>query len=161
MSKKRNKKIKEEKVMENEIRNEETVETVKTLADEIVAEELTVPMVEENVTPEVTEEVIEEGPVVTEETPEVIEGTTEDVEPEVTNEEIQNDEITEDKPELVIGVVGPAHLNVRKEASKDADIIGIVNKDDEIQIVGEVEDFYRVLLNGVEGFCVKEFISVK
>lgn len=73
------------------------------------------------------------------------------------NEDLPEDEIEE----TFDGVVTAAHLNVRKEASKDSDIISIVAKDDEVKITDEIGDFYKVLVNDVEGFCVKDFITIK
>lgn len=123
-------------------------------------------MENENFNNEIFEEIINNDQIINddlenlnnfiEEPIEVIESTI-----DITNEEIQNEENINIEVELRNGIVKPSHLNVRKEASKDSDIIGIVNKDDSLKIIDEFGDFYKVLFNGVEGFCVKEFISVE
>ena len=132
--------------MESENRIQESIINNVDIIEESITE------INENVTQEVTEEIIEEG------NNEVV---IEDITEENKFNEIQNDKNIETQPELVTGSVIPAHLNVRKEASKDSDIIGILTQDEEVKIISELEGFYKILFNGVEGFCVKDFISVK
>ena len=67
-------------------------------------------------------------------------------------------------PEPVIGKVeGCKKLNVRKEPDTEADVVCVVPEGTEV-IVDEEEstvDFYKVCTSaGIEGFCMKKFISV-
>ena len=78
------------------------------------------------------------------------------VEPTVEPEEIDE----------VEGVVLPNRLNVRKEASKDSDIVCIVTKDTSVVVIltESTEDFYKVhTLDTLdtEGYCMKEFIELR
>lgn len=176
MSKKKNKKNQGGNNMESEnkieelnvVTQEENIEGVQMeLTIEDNTESTVVENVEEgiNVSEEITEPTVEENiyadqVVVNEEESfqPVEEENVEDITPseeESHEEEIQNEE------NFRIGVVVPAFLNVRKEASKDSDIVTIINKDDEVAIVEELEEFYKVNINGFQGFCVKDFISVK
>ena len=92
------------------------------------------------------------------------------VENEVTDKEIQNDseEHTGNVDEIVNGELsGCAKLNVRREASKDSDVVCVLDKDASftVNVTASTEDFYKVYacVNEVlyEGFCVKQFISIK
>ena len=93
--------------------------------------------------------------VITPETPAV---TTE---PEVTTEPVtQNDSGTN----ILAIVTNCTKLNVRKEAKKDAEVVCIINKGTElaVDLYTSTEDFYKVSnSNGVEGYCVKDFIEIK
>ena len=57
-------------------------------------------------------------------------------------------------------------LNVRKEPSKNAPVICVIAKDNEItvNIDESTDDFYKIYTESkdvlVEGYCVKEFISI-
>ena len=126
--------------------------------DEEVVEEVTIELSEE-----VTEEIVEE----TQNDSEEHTGETE----METNEDITF-KLTEEGEELVshieVGVLnGCAKLNVRKEASKDSEVVCVIDKDTEftVDIVRSTEDFYKVYtcVNDVliEGFCVKQFVSIK
>ena len=76
-----------------------------------------------------------------------------EVEPTVEPEEI--DEIE--------GIVLPKRLNVRKEASKDSDVVCVVTKDTSLVVIltESTEDFYKVRTLDTEGFCMKEFIELR
>ena len=71
----------------------------------------------------------------------------------------------ETKPEKVLKdgvVVNCAKLNVRKAPSKNADILGVIARYDDVKVDMEesTEDFYKVFTEaGVEGYCVKTFIG--
>lgn len=96
-------------------------------------------------TPVVEEPVIEEETVIEEEIEEEVE------------EEIE-------EPKDVIGFVANcSRLNVRKEASQNAAVIKIINRDAKVKIDEEnsTEDFYKVQTGGVVGFCMKEFIEIQ
>lgn len=67
--------------------------------------------------------------------------------------------------ETVVGVVsGCEKLNLREEASKDSKVLSILNKGTELVVSTEesTEDFYKVITaTGVEGYCMKKFITIK
>lgn len=128
---------------------------------------------------EVTEETAEESTEEVKETVEQVEETINEVE-ETTNEieettEEVTDEVTE--PEVIVPSIennvennevigkisGFEKLYVRKEASKDSEPVGIVtDKDDlSIDVARSTDDFYKVITsNGLEGYCVKEFVKI-
>ena len=133
MSKKKNKKSKGVKIMEEKIITEEpVVEVAEEVTEEPVVEAVEEPVVE------VAEEGTEE-PVV-----EVAEEVTEEPVVEAVEE----------------GVVIPTLLNVRNLPNKESEIIRVLNKDDEVKIIGTENDFFIVELDdGLIGYCVKDFIA--
>lgn len=55
-------------------------------------------------------------------------------------------------------------LNVRKDPNKESKVLCVIDKNTEftVNLTKSTEDFYKVTLsNGVEGYCMKEFISIK
>lgn len=68
-------------------------------------------------------------------------------------------------PKPVTGIVsGCAKLNVRKAANKDAEVVAVINEGSEVVInrIKSTVDFYAVCTAaGIEGFCMKKFITVK
>ena len=85
--------------------------------------------------------------------PEVTEGET-NVEPEVNEEEIQNKQLVRVIPNL---------LNIRFEAEKDATIVTIVSKDDELILLDKepINGFYHIITKtGIEGYCMVEFVEL-
>ena len=128
---------------------------------------------------EVTEETTEESTDEVNETVEQVEETVNEVE-ETTNEaEETTEEVTEEvtEPEVIVPSIedgvennevigkisGFEKLYVRKEANKDSEPVGIVtDKDDlSIDIAHSTDDFYKVITsNGLEGYCVKEFVKI-
>lgn len=111
------------------------VEKEQVVAEETVEEQV-VEAVEEN-----TEEAVE--------TP--VEETTEEVVEEASDDEI-----------LDIGVVTDClKLNVRKQPSKDAEVLKIIDALTEVVILKEVNDFYEVALKtGESGYCMKKYIAI-
>ena len=96
--------------------------------------------------PEVTEEETNIEPEVTEEET--------NIEPEVTEEEIQNEQLVRVIPNL---------LNIRFEAEKDATIVTIVSKDDELVLLDKepINGFYHIITKtGIEGYCMVEFVEL-
>lgn len=82
------------------------------------------------------------------------------------NNEVETTSIhQEDVIELEVKgeVVNCEKLYVRSDANKNAPAICILDKGDIVTIsdVNASEDFYKILGNGFEGFCVKEFINIK
>ena len=134
---------------------------------------------------EVTEETKEESTNEVNETVEQIEENTTNVE-ESTEEVIENideaivesNDIQDTQNELEIDennnrniaqatIIGYTKLNVRKNPSKDSEVVCIITKDSSVTVNynESTEDFYKVYVNvdnvPYEGFCMKEFISIK
>ena len=79
-----------------------------------------------------------------------------DTETEKTDEEIIE--------EVKIGVVNCNKLNVREEPSLDSTIVCEVNSQTELMIDENEsnDEFYKVFTaSGIEGFCMKKFISIQ
>ena len=133
---------------------------------------------------EVTEEnlnKIEESIIKTEETTEEITNevneTVEQVEETINEVEKSTNEIEETKEvtksdiivpiiennEVIGKIIEFEKLYVRKEASKYSEPVGIVTDKDylSIDIIHSTDDFYKVITsNGLEGYCVKEFVKI-
>ena len=128
---------------------------------------------------EVTEETIEENTEEVNETIEQVEETVNEVEESTNEAEETTEEVTEEvtEPEVIVPSIenniennevigkisGFEKLYVRKEASKDSEPVGIVtDKDDlSIDVSRSTDDFYKVITsNGLEGYCVKEFVKI-
>lgn len=112
---------------------------------------------EVNETVEQVEESINEVKELTDEVQETIE---EVIEPEVIVPSIEDGV---ENNEVIGKISGFEKLYVRKEANKDSEPVGIVtDKDDlSIDIIHSTDDFYKVITsNGLEGYCVKEFVKI-
>ena len=128
---------------------------------------------------EVTEETTEESTNEVNETVEQVEETVNEVEESTNETEETTEEVTEEvtEPEVIVPSIedgvennevigkisGFEKLYVRKEASKDSEPVGIVtDKDDlSIDVAHSTDDFYKVITsNGLEGYCVKEFVKI-
>ena len=152
-SKKKNN-LKEYKIMENNIVEEldHNIEKVNEVTEENINE------IEKSIkeTEEITEEITNE----VNETVEQVEETINEVE-ESTNEiEETKEEVTE---EVIGKIIEFEKLYVRKEASKYSEPVGIVTYKDylSIDIIHSTDDFYKVITsNGLEGYCVKEFVKI-
>ena len=112
-----------------------------------------------------TVEQVEETINKVEETTNEIEETTEEVTDEVTEPEVivPSIENNVENNEVIGKISGFKKLYVRKEASKDSEPVGIVtDKDDlSIDVARSTDDFYKVITsNGLEGYCVKEFVKI-
>ena len=83
---------------------------------------------------------------------------------EAEEEEKQKQEETQNPPEPVYGVVHNCEkLNVRKQPSKDSEIVFVLNEGSRISIDEEnsTEEWYSSAhVSGVEGFCMKQFVSM-
>lgn len=148
--------------MENNIEElnqniEEVIEVTEETVNEI--EELTN---ETEETVEQVEETVNEVEELTNEIEETIEEVTDEViEPEVIVPSVENNV---ENNEVIGKISGFEKLYVRKEASKDSEPVGIVtDKDDlSIDVAHSTDDFYKVITsNGLEGYCVKQFINIK
>lgn len=112
---------------------------------------------EVNETVEQVEESINEVKELTDEVQETIE---EVIEPEVIVPSIEDGV---ENNEVIGKISGFEKLYVRKEANKDSEPVGIVtDKDDlSIDIIHSTDDFYKVITsNGLEGYCIKEFVKI-
>lgn len=116
---------------------------------------------EVNETVEQVEETVNGVEESTNETEEIIEEVAEEAtEPEVIVPSIENNV---ENNEVIGKISGFEKLYVRKEASKDSEPVGIVtDKDDlSIDVARSTDDFYKVITsNGLEGYCVKEFVKI-
>ena len=65
------------------------------------------------------------------------------------------------KPEVKTGkVVNCQLLNVRKRPKRDAEILRVIAKDDEVEILNDTGEFLRVKLSdGTYGFCMRMYIG--
>lgn len=128
---------------------------------------------------EVTEETTEESINEVNETVEQVEETVNEVEESTNEAEETTEEVTEEVTESVIivpniedgvennevigKISGFTKLYVRKEANKDSEPVGIVTDKDDllIDVDHSTDDFYKVITsNGLEGYCVKEFVKI-
>ena len=69
--------------------------------------------------------------------------------------------VTPKKNRPKIGEVNCDQLKLREEPDTDADVLYIMAKGDVISILGEEKNFYKILCNGIVGYCVKKFITIK
>lgn len=81
-------------------------------------------------------------------------------------DEIIDEIVNPVEEEIVNGFVsGCKRLNVRGKASIDAAILCVINKNAEVLVhrtETESSDFYKVrTASGIEGYCMKKFISIK
>ena len=135
---------------------------------------------------------IEEVTEVKEKTIEEVNKTEEQVEENTTNVEESTEEVIENIDEAIVEsndiqdtqneleidennnrdiaqatIIGYTKLNVRKNPSKDSEVVCIITKDSSVTVNynESTEDFYKVYVNvdnvPYEGFCMKEFISIK
>ena len=110
---------------------------------------------------ETVEEVNEEITEVQETVEEPKETIIEEAESEIgigETEEVQEnveEPIVKDKK---FGTVLPNKLNVRENPEKSANILEVLNRNDKVEILEELELFYKIKINDTIGYCVKEFI---
>ena len=82
---------------------------------------------------------------------------------ETVNESI-NETIEEDVVLEVLGVVtGCNLLNVRSKPEPNSEVLTVIPIDSVITIsdVNASQDFYKVLVGDLEGYCMKKFIKIK
>ena len=76
--------------------------------------------------------------------------------------------VEEVKQEIVLvdGIVSNCELlNIRKESSKDAEVLCTIGVNTmvkvDLTVDKEAEEFYKIVTpNGVEGYCMKKFITI-
>ena len=69
----------------------------------------------------------------------------------------------EEKPEntVKIGVVTASKgLNIRKEPNTSSAIISVLNRGERVEVIGEKEDFYKIIYKGEEGYASKAYIEI-
>lgn len=59
------------------------------------------------------------------------------------------------------GIVNTPAARIREKASKDSEILTRAYEDDEVEILGEEEDWYQVKVNGKTGYVSKSLIKKK
>lgn len=67
-------------------------------------------------------------------------------------------------PAPVDGVVTAAKLNVRKQPNPNAQVVSVIKQNSKVQIdkSASTAEWYKVYTSaGVDGYCMKKFISVK
>ena len=72
------------------------------------------------------------------------------------------EQLTESEP--VEGTVGCEKLYVRSDATVDSEPVGVINRDSKVFIYEDesTDEFYKVCTaTGLEGYCMKKFISVQ
>lgn len=72
------------------------------------------------------------------------------------------EQLTESEP--IEGTVNCEKLNVRSDATIDSEPVGVINRDSKVFIYEDesTEEFYKVCTaTGLEGYCMKKFISVQ
>lgn len=80
---------------------------------------------------------------------------------EIVNAVAEPDPVEE--PQEVLGYVNCKLLNVREEPSKDANVVcKIASKNEvEIDLENSTDEFFKIVTAaGVEGFCMREFITL-
>ena len=93
--------------------------------------------------------------------------SNEEIVTETAEETIKNsseETIEEDIVLEVLGVVtGCNLLNVRSQPEANSNIITVIPIDSVITIsdVNASQDFYKVLIGDLEGYCMKKFIKIK
>ena len=82
-----------------------------------------------------------------------------EVEATTTNEEVV------EKEAVLIGVVANCGiLNVREKPAITTDVVGTIKRDTEVKIIESesTDEFYKIITStGMEGFCMKEYITIK
>lgn len=90
--------------------------------------------------------------------------TVEQVEIPIDETSIETEPVEPTKPEPIEGTVNCEKLNVRSDATVDSDPVGVINRDSKVFIYEDesTEEFYKVCTaTGLEGYCMKKFISVQ
>lgn len=90
--------------------------------------------------------------------------SVEQVETPIEETSIETEPIEPAKPEPIEGTVGCEKLYVRSDATVDSEPIGVINRDSKVFVYEDesTEEFYKVCTaTGLEGYCMKKFISVQ
>ena len=90
--------------------------------------------------------------------------SVEQIENPIEETSIETEPIEPAKPEPIEGVVGCEKLYVRSDATVDSEPVGVINRDSKVFVYEDesTEEFYKVCTaTGLEGYCMKKFISVQ
>ena len=90
--------------------------------------------------------------------------SVEQVENPIDETPIETESVEPAKSEPIEGTVGCEKLYVRSDATVDSDPVGIIIRDTKVFIYEDesTEEFYKVCAaTGLEGYCMKKFISVQ
>lgn len=83
---------------------------------------------------------------------------------ETVIENVEPEAVVEEKPEVVGVVSNCTQLNVRKKATKSSDAVCVVNKGVELVIDESKSNnkwFKVTTKDGKEGFCMKDYVTIK
>ena len=102
-----------------------------------------------------------ESQIIEEEIEEIVETETQIIEEEIDEPIVENEAVAN---EICIGVVSDCdRLNVRKTPSRNALVVAEIDVDTEVMIDldNSTAGWYNICTaTGVEGFCMKDFITV-
>ena len=93
--------------------------------------------------------------------------STEEIVNDFVDETVENSSKETTEEDLVLEVRGVVTgcnlLNVRSQPEADSDVITVIPIDSVITIsdVNASQDFYKVLVGDLEGYCMKKFIKIK
>ena len=81
---------------------------------------------------------------------------------DLVSEEEKEKMLGASKPKKNRATIGVATtlLRLREEPSTDADILYMIPEGNAVAIVGESGEFYNVMVEGLIGYCMKEFVKV-
>lgn len=131
----------------------ETVSDVESITESVESE----PYAEKE---EVQETAVESQETITEETDandeEIV--ITEDNE---SNSSEDHSQIEKTEFEKQILCASGSNVRVRKEPNTDSDIVGVLNRREQVEVIGEDGDWYKVLYNEEECFVSKDYLIPK
>lgn len=84
-------------------------------------------------------------------------------EEEKQDDNIENEVKVEQRSSIKSGVVIPNMLYLRSGPSKDDPMISVLEKGQKVEIIlkESVNDFYRIHIQDLDGYCMKKFIKVE
>lgn len=88
------------------------------------------------------------------------------IELDAVTSDVEEPVVEEIKPKkskkMLIGKVIGGTLNLRAEPDSDSDIIHILQNGDAviIDVEGSTDKFYKVTVDGLVGYCVRNFVTV-
>lgn len=84
-------------------------------------------------------------------------------EEEKQEDNIENEVKVEQTSNIKYGVVIPNMLYLRSGPSKDDPMISVLEKGQKVEIIlkESVNDFYRIHIQDLDGYCMKKFIKVE
>lgn len=71
-------------------------------------------------------------------------------------EYVETDEVCNPVKE---GIVTATKLNVRALPYASASVLGVLDKGTTVVIEGEENEFYKVSVNGLVGYCMKQYVN--